>query len=112
MDLRGIVLLRLVVALIGLLGGHDWNAKRLTGRASTRLALLQEPRARAIATLLVLALLAQPAISSLLPQPAASAIAMVRSQSLSAKDAALKHRGYYEQLDARNQLVGTRRNHG
>jgi hypothetical protein len=94
-----------MLGIIALLGGHDWNAKKPATAAAARWEALSSPRVRAVATLAVLILLAQPAVFALLPGAAGESIATVRSQSLSSKDAALKHRGYYEQLDGRNQLV-------
>jgi hypothetical protein len=104
-DLRGIVMLMGVLAIIALLGGHDWNAKKPSNASASRFAWAGEARVRSIATIGLLVLVAQPVVMGLLPATAGNAIAAVRSQDVSAKDAALKHRGYYEQLDARNQLV-------
>jgi D-alanyl-lipoteichoic acid acyltransferase DltB (MBOAT superfamily) len=104
-DLKGVVLIGGMLGIIALLGGHAWNAKKPATAVESKWAVLASPRVRAIATLAVLILLAQPAISNLLPMTAAESLATVRSQQLSSKDVALKHRGYYEQLDGRNQLV-------
>lgn len=104
-DLRGVLLLLGVLGSIALLGGIDWSARKQNAASPSRLSLLLEPRTRAVATLLLLVLVAQPAVFGLLPAPAAHTIAALRTHSLNSHDAALKHRGYYEQLDARNQLV-------
>jgi hypothetical protein len=104
-DLKGIILIGLMLGIIALLGGHDWNAKKPANAPESKWAVLASPRVRAVATLVMLVMLAQPAISNLLPAVAAESLATVRGQQLSSKDAALKHRGYYEQLDGRNQLV-------
>lgn len=104
-DIKGIVLIGGMLGIIALLGGHAWNPRKTGSAPESKWALLATPRVRAVATLAVLLLLAQPAISNLLPAPAAESLAAVHSQQLSSKDIALKHRGYYEQLDGRNQLV-------
>jgi D-alanyl-lipoteichoic acid acyltransferase DltB (MBOAT superfamily) len=104
-DLKGIVLVGGMLGIIALLGGHDWNAKKPANAAPSRWQALGSPRVRAVATMAMLVVLAQPAVFNRLPGVASESIAAVRSQGLSSKDAALKHRGYYEQLDGRNQLV-------
>jgi hypothetical protein len=102
-DIRGVVLLVGLLGVIAGLGGYDWNAKETA--TQSRWATLREPRIRALATVALLVLLAHPAISNLLPASASDAIGTVRARTLNAHDAALRHRGYYEQLDGRNQLV-------
>ena len=101
-DAKGVLLLLGVFATIALLGGWDWQTERPT--TSKWVAIARLPEVRTLAPLLVLLVLAQPFVSDALPQgPVRSALRSLTSTSLNARDAALQHRGYYEQLEIRQR---------
>jgi D-alanyl-lipoteichoic acid acyltransferase DltB (MBOAT superfamily) len=101
-DLKGVVLVSVAFLTIMFLGGIDWSASARTAPAWFQRA--SEPSMRALASLLLLIGLAQPAVRGAAPDALASAIAAMQTTGLNARDLAMQHRGYYEQLDVRAQL--------
>lgn len=101
-DLRGVALIGLAGTTLVLLGGRDWDAAAATPR-SRWLALVLAPGTRTIAALLLLVVAAQPAVQALVPGPVAGGFRAMQMTGLNARDAALQHRGYYEQLEVRAQ---------
>jgi lysophospholipase L1-like esterase len=102
-DPEGVFLLVGTFATIFVLGGRDWNA---SGNATGWVVALSTPRVRTAVPLVLLVVAASPAIHARVPEQVATTLASLQSTSLNARDAALQHRGYYEQLDARATIVG------
>ena len=101
-DAKGVLLLALVVGTVLALGGRDWDAP---GSARPRwVQLAFAPTARTVAALAVLLVAAQPAVRAAAPARVAEGLQSLHATGLNARDAALQHRGYYEQLDVRAQL--------
>ncbi len=98
----GLGLIVLVFVVIVGFGGRDWEASRPKNPADGHFLL--RPWVRATTTLVFLVAMAQPLVHSLVPGKAGTIIAGLRNTGLNARDAALQHRGYYEQLDVRGQL--------
>jgi hypothetical protein len=101
-DLKGIVLLAGSVGIVMALGGFDWSAASRSRPAWAE--TLMRPTSRTLASLLVLLVMAQPATQAAMPERMADAVRAVQTTGLNARDLALQHRGYYEQLDVRAQL--------
>lgn len=101
-DVKGVVLLTLTFATVLFLGGRDWDAASKTERPQW-LALVLSPATRTIAALLVLLAAAQPSVQAVMPQPVAEGLRAMQMTGLNARDAAIQHRGYYEQLEVRAQ---------
>ncbi|HET7218514.1 MAG TPA: hypothetical protein VFJ02_10725 [Vicinamibacterales bacterium] len=104
-DLKGIALIALAFTVVFVLGGRDWEA---AGRAESRspgLALALHPLTRSMAALIVLLVLSQPSLTAKSPQVVAGGLRALHTTGLNARDAALQHRGYYEQLDVRAQAT-------
>jgi hypothetical protein len=59
--------------------------------------------ARTVAPLLILVAAAQPTVREAMPSGVADALVAMQTTGLNARDAALQHRGYYEQLEIRAQ---------
>ncbi len=103
-DLKGVVLLGLMFATLVLLGGRNWDAPATPG--PTWRQAVQRPAVRTSISLSVLLVLALPSLQALAPASVAESLAALRTTGLNVRDAALQHRGYYEQLDLRAQLTG------
>ena len=101
-DLKGIVLVAGTFLTILFLGGVDWSASTSTAPAWWQ--RLTQPSVRAAAALVLLTVLAQPAVRGAAPESLASALGALQTTGLNARDLAMQHRGYYEQLDVRAQL--------
>jgi D-alanyl-lipoteichoic acid acyltransferase DltB (MBOAT superfamily) len=84
--------------------GWPWGAQTL--RANARVPLYRNPTLRAVATLLTLLVLTVPAVQQALPASARRLVASLQDPGLNSADAALRVRGYYEQLDQRGALNG------
>lgn len=102
-DLKGLMLLALMFVVLVLLGGRNWDAPVTQGPAWRRVA--QRPITRTTVSLVVLLALAQPALQQAVPSGVAESLAALRTTGFNERDAALQHRGYYEQLDVRAQLT-------
>jgi D-alanyl-lipoteichoic acid acyltransferase DltB (MBOAT superfamily) len=100
-DLQGVVLLAIVLLVVMAFGGRDWEAARTSG--GTWLAFMP-PTTRTLAMLVVLLALGQPALQQSAPTVLAAGLGSLRATGLNARDQAIQHRGYYEQLDVRAQL--------
>jgi D-alanyl-lipoteichoic acid acyltransferase DltB (MBOAT superfamily) len=93
-----------VLLLVGLLAaglaiaGRNWGAPTLRRDAPVR--WWRQPAVRTTATLLTLLVLGQPAVYSQLGASGAAVVASLQRNSLNAREEALRHKGYYEQLDA------------
>lgn len=101
-DLLGVALASATFVTILVLGGWNWEAKRVSERGW--LKTLRAPMVRTIAPLLVLLIIAQPFVHGAVAPRIGETLAALQSTNLNARDAALQHRGYYEQLDVRGQL--------
>jgi len=109
-DLKGIVLLAGTFATILFLGGVDWSASSKTAPAWFQ--PLSRPSFRAVAALAFLTVLAHPTVRTAAPPSVATALASLHTTGLNARDLAMQHRGYYEQLDVRAQLDTAAGAHG
>ncbi len=98
-DLKGVLLVVVVFGTIAILGSRNWDAA-----ASGAFAGLTSPPARTSAALVLLLIAAQPSIQGVTPPALAEGLRSLRVTGLNARDAALQHRGYYEQLDVRAQI--------
>jgi D-alanyl-lipoteichoic acid acyltransferase DltB (MBOAT superfamily) len=97
-DVKGVLMIAGTFTTVLVLGGRHWDAK------DARQLLRISPRIRTIVPLVVLLLLAQPAVFGRAPQNLATALRSLQLTGLNARDSALQNRGYYEQLDVRGQL--------
>jgi D-alanyl-lipoteichoic acid acyltransferase DltB (MBOAT superfamily) len=102
-DLRGLILLGLTFLIVMLLGGRDWEAASRTATQGWQ-GWIARPAVRTGLTLAVLLAISQPAVRALTPSRVGEVLASLQTTGLNARDAALKHRGYYEQLDVRGQI--------
>jgi D-alanyl-lipoteichoic acid acyltransferase DltB (MBOAT superfamily) len=102
-DLEGIALLALVLLIVMAFGGRDWEAARSSG--GKWIARVPAPTTRTLATLVVLLVIGQPALQQSAPTLLAGGLSSLKSTGLNARDQAIQHRGYYEQLDVRAQLT-------
>ena len=102
-DLGGVAMLGGVFALIVLLGGRDWESPG--GISSAWVRLLATPKVRTLTTLSLLLLIpvANELVSHRPQGRSAAVLASLLDTGLNAQDAARKHRGYYEELDVREQ---------
>jgi D-alanyl-lipoteichoic acid acyltransferase DltB (MBOAT superfamily) len=103
-DVTGLVGGLLVFGVIFALGGRDWNAPGTAPRPAW-LAFASRPGVRATAAFVVLLAAAHPAVLESTPAPLQASLASLKATGLNARDAALQHRGYYEQLDVRAQIT-------
>jgi D-alanyl-lipoteichoic acid acyltransferase DltB (MBOAT superfamily) len=101
-DGSGILLLAGGLGVVFLLGGRDWEAAK-AGQGGWR-ELAYKPATRTIAPLLMLLLAAQPALQAAFPEPVGKVLQSLQTTGLNERDAARRHRGYYEQLDVRSTL--------
>jgi len=95
-----VVLLVLGVAITG----WPWGVHSLRG--NSRVPLYRNPTLRSLATLLTLLVLSVPAVQQMLPARARELLVSLQNPGLNSTDAALRVRGYYEQLDQRGALNG------
>jgi len=94
-----------VVLIAGVaLAAWPWGAPTL--RSNDRLPFYRNQTVRALATLAGLALLSVPNVREMAPTPARGFVASLQNPGLSSADAALRVRGYYEQLDQRGAING------
>lgn len=95
-DGKGILLLAAVIVTLTVLGGRDWAAGNTAASPVTLMAL-----SPAIRTCVPLAILLAVAVipSTVMPPPLAGVLSSLRNTGPNAADAALRHRGYYEQLN-------------
>jgi D-alanyl-lipoteichoic acid acyltransferase DltB (MBOAT superfamily) len=101
-DLRGVLLLAAAFATIVFLGGRDYEAPQPAPARWVERAF--SPTARTFAPLLVLLALAQPSVQAAMPERIVAGLESMRTTGLNARDSALQHRGYYEQLEVRGAL--------
>lgn len=101
-DLKGVGLIVLVVSAVMLLGGLNSNTS--TRPQQAWLCFLLNPSTRTVGVLLLLVVVAQPAVHAIAPSPLAEGLRSLQMTGLNTRDAALHHRGYYEQLEVRPQL--------
>jgi len=93
-----------VLLLAGLLGGglaiagRNWDAPALRRDATT--PFYRQPAVRTTAMLLALLVLGEPAVYDRLGASAAAVVASLQRNTLNPREEALRHKGYYEQLDA------------
>jgi D-alanyl-lipoteichoic acid acyltransferase DltB (MBOAT superfamily) len=99
-DAKGIALLFATLGIIVLLGGFDWEASKRSSVSRWR-----QPWVRSLVSLTFLLLIAAPAVRDVGPQSWDSALVSLRDTGLNVRDAAKHHRGYYEQLDVREQAT-------
>jgi hypothetical protein len=99
-DPKGVLLIAGTFLTLVVLGGRNWDAKD-----ARRIPWLQfSPRIRTAVPLIVLLLIAQPAVLGRARSDVAVALRSLQLTGLNARDSALQSRGYYEQLDVRGQL--------
>ena len=103
-DVKGVVLLAAHVRRSSWsLGGVDWEAS--TAPVAGVAEALQRPRcARVVPLLVLLAAGAAGGAGDGAARRSPTALQSLQTTGLNARDAALQHRGYYEQLDVRGQL--------
>jgi D-alanyl-lipoteichoic acid acyltransferase DltB (MBOAT superfamily) len=101
-DAKGVVLLAATLGAVFALGGRDWDAPSTAPRPRW-LAVMLAPPARTLAALALLLVAAQPAVQGAVPNAVASGLHAMQMTGLNARDAAVQHRGYYEQLELRGQ---------
>jgi hypothetical protein len=101
-NLQGVALLALVLLIVMVFGGRDWEAARHSG--ATWLRFVPAPTTRTLATLVVLLAIGQPSLQQSAPSLLAAGLTSLKATGLNARDQAIQHRGYYEQLDVRAQL--------
>lgn len=102
-DPAGVVLLLSIIAVIMFFGGWDWEA--IQKRPPKRFEMLTSNVTRTFAPLVVLVLIAQPAVLVNLPHGLEAYLQSLQVSRLNTQDAAAQHRGYYEQLDIRYRLT-------
>lgn len=112
-DVKGIVIAVVSLALVVGLGGRDWEARREGGRRWLQ-ALTATP-VRVMTPLIVLLVVSAPAVRAAVPTVVAASLDALHATGLNARDSAVQHRGYYEQLEVRGtpnsqvlDIVGTR----
>ena len=99
-----------IAILIGLvfvgiaLAGWPWGAPNL--RSGDRIPLYQNQTLRTFVTLSFLVLISLPAVREMAPQSLRDLVTSLQNPGLSSADAALRVRGYYEQMDQRGALNG------
>jgi D-alanyl-lipoteichoic acid acyltransferase DltB (MBOAT superfamily) len=101
-DARGVLLAAATFGLIFVLGGWNWGSQRKT--APRWEVLAHSPATRTLVPLVGLLVLGLPVLQGQAPGHIADMLRALQSTNLNARDAALQHRGYYEQLDVRGQL--------
>jgi D-alanyl-lipoteichoic acid acyltransferase DltB (MBOAT superfamily) len=101
-DVKGVVLLFGTFGLLVALGGRNWDAPRAARPAWLERAF--SPAVRTFATLAILIAAAQPSAQAVAPRVVASGLQSMQTTGLNARDAALQHRGYYEQLEVRGTV--------
>ena len=101
-DALGVAMVLATFGVIFVLGGRNWEASRSAG--PQWLAVVSKPAMRTTLALAVLLIVSQPVVRGAAPKPLAGALQALHTTGLNAHDAALQHRGYYEQLDVRAQV--------
>ena len=102
-EAKGLMLIGGVTAGLLVAGGMRWGSK--SGTASSRHGLPLTPSLLRAAGLVALAGVGHPAVYEYVRQPGlAAAMVSLRSDTLNDQDAALQHRGYYENLDNPSRL--------
>ena len=91
-----------LIALGLLIAGHDWQG-RATSRA-VRPRWYRHPALQPTLVLLGIAFLGKPGLYATAAPGLAQRVASLEHSTLNARDAALKHRGYYEKLDNTSRL--------
>jgi D-alanyl-lipoteichoic acid acyltransferase DltB (MBOAT superfamily) len=101
-DVRGVVLIVGVLLGVWLLGGGEWTSLVTAGEGRSRwLHGLQQPAVRTTLMLVLLLVSALPAVRAAAPPVIAAGLQTLHETGLNARDAAIQHRGYYEQLEVR-----------
>ena len=103
-DVKGIILLVGTLALVWYFGGRGGEAVRAT-RPPWQEVLLS-PTVRSVTALVVLLALAHPSVKANAEGRVEEGLRAMSTTGLNARDAALQHRGYYEQLEVRGPLAG------
>lgn len=101
-DVKGVSLLALTIGTLLFLGGRNWDASRSSG--ARWLEYARKPSTRTMGALLLLVVAAQSVLQEHTPNAVAMGLRSMRTTGLNARDAALRHRGYYEQLEARGGI--------
>ena len=101
-DAKGILLVAGTFTILLLLGGRNWDTANTA--TSPWLEFAARPATRTIVPLVVLLVAAQPAVHGLAPGVVGEGLRSLQMTGLNARDAAIQHRGYYEQLDVRGQV--------
>lgn len=102
-DLKGIVLAAGSLGIVAALGGAAATGARAVSASPTLLQRLGAPGVRAAAGLVLLVILGQPAVQAAAPASLAPTLVALHQSGLNARDQAIQHRGYYEQLEVRAQ---------
>jgi D-alanyl-lipoteichoic acid acyltransferase DltB (MBOAT superfamily) len=100
-DAKGVALLFATITTITILGARNWE--RAAAPGGTR-AFWRQPAVRSFATLIVLVGAGQPVLDGMVSPSMAVNLQAARRLGLNSRDAVLRHRGYYEELDLRGQL--------
>ena len=101
-DAKGLILLGAAFGIIVFFGGRDYDSPRAARPVWMEWAL--SSTGRTVAALLALVVLGQPAVQARMPNRVAAGLHSMQTTGLNARDAALQHRGYYEQLEVRGAL--------
>lgn len=100
-DAKGLLLLLATFGVVMFLGGLDRVA---AGAGICRLSTATlNPWTRQVGTLVFLLVLGQSVVQAMAPAEIAASLNALRTTGLNRRDAALQHRGYYEQLDVQGQ---------
>lgn len=86
----------LVVAGLAI-AGYPWGTRAVSAGSTP---WYRQPWLRSIGALVAMLTLLQPAVQRLLPARAREVVSVLRTSTLNARDEALKHKGYYEKMDA------------
>ena len=103
-DAKGIVLLAATAGIVWYFGGREGEVKR--GERPRWAQLVFAPATRTLGALGALLLAAHPGIQASTAPRVAEGLRSMQMTGLNARDAAVQHRGYYEQLEVRGPVAG------
>jgi D-alanyl-lipoteichoic acid acyltransferase DltB (MBOAT superfamily) len=98
-DMKGVVLIGITVGIVAALGGREWASS--PPAQSQWLRVTMSPSVRTAAVLAVLAVVGLPSVQAVAPPIMVEGLVALHATGLNARDTAIQHRGYYEQLDVR-----------